>query len=92
MLLEREDVNPDKPDTKYGQTPLSWAASKGHEVVVKMLLEREDVNPNQPDTKYGRTPPSWAAENEHEGVVNMLLFTGGGTREGGWWKILKYLH
>jgi ankyrin repeat protein len=24
---------------KYGQTPLSWAAERGHEAVVKLLLE-----------------------------------------------------
>ena len=73
MLLEREDVNPDQPDTKYGRTPLSWAATKGHESVVKMLLEREDVNPDQPDIESGRTPLSWAAGNGHEGVVKILL-------------------
>jgi len=73
MLLQREDINPDKGDTEWGRTPLSWAAENGHEGVVMMLLEREDVNPNQPDAKYGQTPLSWAAENGHEGVVKMLL-------------------
>ena len=73
LLLEREDVNPDTPDTEYGRTPLSWAAEKGHEEVVKLLLERKDVNPNTPDTKYGQTPLSWAAVNGHEGAVNLLL-------------------
>ena len=56
MLLEREDVNPDQPDTKYGRTPLSWAAREGHQGVVKILLERGDVNPDQHDTRYSRTP------------------------------------
>ena len=46
MLLKREDVNPDQPDTKYGRAPLWWAAEKGHEGIVKMLLERRDVNPD----------------------------------------------
>ncbi|KAG0633719.1 ankyrin repeat-containing domain protein [Tuber brumale] len=73
MLLERGDVNPDRADTAYGQTPLSLAAVGGHEGIVKMLLERGDVNPNQADTKHGRTPLSWAAENGHEGIVKMLL-------------------
>jgi len=73
ILVEREDVNPDQPDTKYGRTPLSWAAEKGHDGVVKILVEREHVNPDQPDTKYGRTPLSWAAEKGHEGVVKILL-------------------
>jgi len=63
--LERKDVVPDRPDTKYGQTPLSWAAERGHEGIVKMLLERKDVNPDHPDTRYGRTPLSLAAKNGH---------------------------
>ena len=73
MLLERKDVNPDQPDTEYGQTPLLWAASNRHEGIVKMLLERKDVNPNQPDTEYGRTPLLWAASGGYEGMVKMLL-------------------
>ena len=73
MLLERGDVNPDQPDTGYGQTPLSCAALGGHEGVVKMLLEREEVNPDKPDTKYGQTPLLWAANRGHEGVVKILL-------------------
>jgi len=76
ILLEREDLNPDKPDTKRGQTPLSRAAMSGHEGVVKMLLERDDVNPNMADTDNGRTPLSRAAGNGHEGVVMMLLERG----------------
>ena len=73
MFLEREDVNPDQPDTEYGRTPLSWAAQRGSEGVVKVLLERDGVNPDQPDTDYGRTPLSWAAVYGREGVVKMLL-------------------
>ena len=30
ILLERDDIDPDKPD-EYDQTPLRWAASMGHE-------------------------------------------------------------
>ena len=73
MLLEREDVNPDQPDTKYGKTRLWWAAENGHDGIVGMLLKREDVNPNHPDTEYGRTPLPWAARGGHEGLVMMLL-------------------
>jgi ankyrin repeat protein len=32
-----------------GQTPLSWAAVKGHEVVMKLLLDSGKVNPNAKD-------------------------------------------
>ena len=65
MLLQQENVNPDKENTRYDRTPLAWAARKGSKGVVKMLLEREDVNHNQKVTKYGQTPLSWAAENGH---------------------------
>ena len=73
ILLEREDINPDRKDTKSGWTPLSRAAADGQERVVKVLLQREDVNPNQSGTKYGATPLSFAAEGGHQGVVKMLL-------------------
>jgi len=73
MLLKRKDVNPDQPDTKYGRTPLSWAAKNGHEGTVKMLLERKDVNPDRTDTEYGRTPLTWATLRGRYGIVRMLL-------------------
>ena len=37
ILLEREEVNHDKPN-EFGQTPLSGAAQEGHEGIVKILL------------------------------------------------------
>ena len=72
MLLEREDINPDQPETENGRTPLSCAAERGHEGVVEMLLERGDVNPDRADSR-GRTPLLWAAEKGYEGVVKILL-------------------
>ena len=72
LLLARNDVSPDTPDTVYGRTPLSWAAENGHEGAVKLLLEWKDVNPDS-SSKSGRTPLSWAAGNGHERVVNALL-------------------
>jgi len=75
MLLGRCDVNPEKFNV-YGQTPLTCAAWKGHEGVVKILLGREDINPDRPDG-YGRAPLSCAAENGHERVVKLLLGRGG---------------
>ena len=39
LLLEK-GAELESKDTYYGQTPLSWAAEKGHEAVVKLLLEK----------------------------------------------------
>ncbi|OBT84941.1 hypothetical protein VE02_06622 [Pseudogymnoascus sp. 03VT05] len=58
----------------YGRTPLSWAAMKGHEGVVKLLLE-QGAKVDAKD-KYGQTPLSWAAEDGHEAVVKLLLEQG----------------
>jgi len=71
LLLEREDVDPDRSD-KLENTPLSWAAGNGYEGVVKLLLEREDVEPDRPDNQDG-TPLSWAARYGQGGVVKLLL-------------------
>ena len=71
ILLEREEVNPDKPDSD-GRTPLSFAAEDGHEGVVKILLGRGEVNPDGPDNE-GRRPLSFAAKYGREGVVKILL-------------------
>ena len=71
LLLERKDINPDTPDTKYGQTPLLWAAEQGHEGIVRLLLGRNDVDPNS-SCKSGRTPLTLATENGHDRVVELL--------------------
>ena len=68
--MGREGFSPDRPDN-YGLTPLSWAAWKGRDGVVKLLLGREDVSPNRRD-KYGQTPLMWSALKGHVGVVMLL--------------------
>lgn len=63
-----------------GQTPLSFAAERGHEEVVRILLAVPDVNPDSQDTlclRNGeRTPLSFAAERGNVEVVRLLLETG----------------
>ncbi|KAF5120440.1 Ankyrin repeat, PH and SEC7 domain containing protein secG [Metarhizium anisopliae] len=73
FLLSSDKVDVDSKD-KTGRTPLSRAAEKGHEAVVKLLLETGRVNLEAKD-KYGWTPLSWAAQNGHETVVMLLLET-----------------
>jgi hypothetical protein len=59
---------------KFNRTPLSWAAEKGHEAVVKLLLEKGAEL--EAKDKDGRTPLLWAAKNGHEAVVKLLLENG----------------
>ena len=58
--------------SRRGQTLLHWAASEGHEAVVRLLLEKDRVNPNFKDND-GCTPLFRAASNGHETVVRLLL-------------------
>jgi len=70
LLLEREDVDPNRPD-KYEETPLEFAAFEGHERVVKLLLGREDVDPDRPG-EHGHTPLSHATSRGHGGIMKLL--------------------
>jgi len=60
------------PKDRYGRTPLSWAASQGHEAVVRLLTRRDDVEADAKD-EFGQTPLSLAAERGHEAVVRLLV-------------------
>ena len=71
LLLAQEGVDVDSKDSRYGQTPLSWAAENGHEAVVKLLLAADGVVDSK--DAIGQTPLSRAAENGHEAVVKLLL-------------------
>lgn len=51
---ESNGIEMDGLDNKC-RTPLSWAASNGHEAVIKLLLATERVNVNAAD-KLGQTP------------------------------------
>jgi hypothetical protein len=74
MALLKNRHNPDVKDS-WGRTPLSWAAIRGHEAVVKLLLEK-GAELESKDNGSGRTPLSWAAEKGHETVVKLLLEKG----------------
>jgi len=72
LLLGRGAVDPNQLDNE-GDTVLTWAAIKGHWLVVKQLLDRSDVDPDRLGGGGGRTPLSWAACFGHELVVKQLL-------------------
>jgi len=63
-------VNPNIPDCD-GETPLFLAATRGHNLVVKLLLEQEYINPDIPN-KNGRTPLSVASKKRHKAVMKIL--------------------
>jgi ankyrin repeat protein len=56
LLLAKNDVNVELTDSD-GQTPLSYAAAKGHEAIVQLLVEAGKVDVDGKD-KDGRTPLS----------------------------------
>ncbi|KAK3291565.1 ankyrin repeat-containing domain protein [Chaetomium fimeti] len=69
LLQEGADI--DATDGDYGQTPISWAAERGHLDVVKTLYERgaslliADRN--------GWYPTDWAVRNSRTDVVSFFL-------------------
>ncbi|PUU78812.1 ankyrin repeat-containing domain protein [Tuber borchii] len=63
---------PDLPDTLFYRTPLSWAAERGNEHIVKLLLAQNGVDPNTP-CDQGRTPLLWAVNSRQESIVKLLL-------------------
>jgi ankyrin repeat protein len=70
-LLLADRVDPDSKNTE-GQTPLLWAAEKGHDAVVRLLLEHKaDINAKTNNNRW--TALYVAAKNGHERVVQLLL-------------------
>jgi hypothetical protein len=64
------DLHDWDPEDGTGRTPLSWAAEKGHEAVVRFLLAK-GVNSQTRDYS-SLTPFSWAAMGGHETIMRLL--------------------
>ena len=71
MLLEA-GAEADAKDAD-NRTPLSWAAERGHIVVVRELLVREDVDINNKSENRQFAPLHFAAKHGHKMVVEQLL-------------------
>jgi len=71
LLLAKNGVDPNSKNS-HGQTPLSWAAEKGHGGLVELLLAKDGVDLNYGNI-YGQTPLSLAAGRGHDAVVRLLL-------------------
>ncbi|KAJ6035860.1 hypothetical protein N7540_000139 [Penicillium herquei] len=85
VLLEQSNDLECGQYEKRGHTPLTFAASNGHENVVRILLDHgADIEKtNQSSSKIptflklaDRTPLAWAADNGHATVVRILLEAG----------------
>lgn len=61
---------------QYGETPLYWAASKGHSECVKLLLAAPCIDVNK-STENGYTPLYWAASKGHSECMKLLLAASG---------------
>lgn len=68
LLAAGADVN---AQTSTHMTALHWAASNGHQEVVKILLDRPETNLAIKDNEE-RTPMICAAEGRHNRIVSML--------------------
>ncbi|PMD63451.1 uncharacterized protein K444DRAFT_556103, partial [Hyaloscypha bicolor E] len=73
LALLGKGHHPDCKDSS-GQTPLSWAAENGHELVARLLLEKGAELESK--DKDNQTPLLWAIRNEHEKMVRLLLEKG----------------
>ncbi|EFQ30905.1 uncharacterized protein GLRG_06049 [Colletotrichum graminicola M1.001] len=74
IIMEHTEAHIDAK-SDGGGTPLSFAAEKGNDAIVKMLLDTGKVDVNSKDNN-GWTPLSFAAEKGSEVIVKMLLDTG----------------
>ena len=73
LVKEYGDEKPRLGDgNRCARSPLSLAASIGHEAIAHLLLALPTIDPNFAD-EGGQTPLSYAAKEGHDSVVQSLL-------------------
>ena len=75
-MVEEGGADVESKDSRYGQTPLSYAAQNGHLEIIKFLV-RESGADVESKSNNGQTPLSWAAANRHLEIVKFLVEEGG---------------
>lgn len=71
-LLIENGVNIEKKDTRYGRTPLSWAAQRSADIAELLLNKGANIEARDND---GRTPLSWASQGD-AGILELLFEKG----------------
>src|SRR5205085_8124971 len=80
LLITKQPELLDQPDSNH-QTPLLWAASRGHADIVRYLIEtganlnsQSHLNDNTVDKESnGYSPLHWACKNGHVKVADILI-------------------
>ncbi|KAL7805259.1 ankyrin repeat-containing domain protein [Trichoderma aethiopicum] len=75
MLIKSGKADINARDQQYGETPLIWAARKGHYNVVKLLLDA-DADVNVQEQRKGETALTLAIESRHEATIRELIAKG----------------
>ncbi|CAG2247352.1 HARBI1 [Mytilus edulis] len=73
LLLDREDIDPNKKNVYNGDTSLHSAARCGHLNIVQLLLERADIDPNRENKDNGDTPLHSAVSGGNVDIIKFLL-------------------
>lgn len=70
-LLLAKSAELESKESKYGRTPLLWAAGKGHEAIMKLLLQSNAVIDIKDKNLW--TALLCAVKGGHEIVVRLLF-------------------
>ncbi|XHF98122.1 hypothetical protein AWENTII_001693 [Aspergillus wentii] len=75
QLLTKRGVSIFGTDARFGRNAISWAASRGNQVIFDLLLQTPEMGWNKAD-RIGRTPLFYAALAGNEGFFKQLTLLG----------------